>query len=56
MKLIEILAFVIPAFGAGIYFSSMLRSSKIGNKITTEEISGFIINTVIVISNIIIFS
>lgn len=51
MKLIEILALVIPAFGAGMYFSSMLLNHKKGNAPETEDIAWFTINITFVILN-----
>lgn len=51
MKLIEILALVIPAFGAGMYFSSILLNHKKGNAPETEDITWFTINTTFVILN-----
>ena len=54
MKLIEILALVIPAFGAGMYFSSMLLNHKKGNKPETEEIAWFTLNITFVILNSIV--
>ena len=51
MKLIEILALVIPAFGAGMYFSSMLLNHKKGNAPETEDIVWFTINITFVILN-----
>ena len=51
MKLIEILALVIPAFGAGMYFSSMLLNHKKGNAPETEDIAWFTLNTTFVILN-----
>ena len=54
MKLIEILALVIPAFGAGMYFSSMLLNYKKGNAPETEEIAWFTLNITFVILNSIV--
>ena len=51
MKLIEILALVIPAFGAGMYFSSILLNHKKGNAPETEDIAWFTINITFVILN-----
>lgn len=51
MKLIEILALVIPAFGAGMYFSSMLLNYKKGNAPESEEIAWFTLNITFVILN-----
>lgn len=51
MKLIEILALVIPAFGAGMFFSSMLLNHKKGNSPETEDIVWFSLNTTFVILN-----
>ncbi len=51
MELIEILALVIPAFGAGMYFSSMLLNYKKGNQPDVEEIGWFTINITFVILN-----
>ena len=51
MKLIEILALVIPAFGAGMCFSSMLLNHKKGNAPETEDIAWFTINITFVILN-----
>ena len=51
MKLIEILALVIPAFGAGMYFSSMLLNHKKGNAPETEDIVWFSLNITFVILN-----
>ena len=51
MKLIEILALVIPAFGAGMYFSSILLNHKKGNAPKTEDIAWFTINITFVILN-----
>ena len=56
MKLIEILALVIPAFGAGMYFSSMLLDLKKGNEPKTEEIVWFTLNIIFVILNSILLS
>ena len=54
MKLIEILALVIPAFGSGMYFSSMLLNHKKGNAPETEEIAWFTLNITFVILNSIV--
>ena len=51
MKLIEILALVIPAFGAGMYFSSMLLNHKKGNAPEIDEIIWFSVNITFVILN-----
>mgnify|MGYP003311205124 CR=1 FL=1 len=51
MKLIEILALVIPAFGAGMYFSSMLLNHKKGNAPETEDIAWFTLNITFVVLN-----
>ena len=51
MKLIEILALVIPAFGAGMYFSSMLLNHKKENAPETEEIIWCSVNITFVILN-----
>ena len=51
MKLIEILALVIPAFGAGMYFSSMLLNHKKGIEPKVEEIIWFSVNITFVILN-----
>ena len=56
MKLIEILALVIPAFGAGMYFSSMLLNHKKGNAPETEDIAWFTLNITFVILNSILLS
>lgn len=54
MKLIEILALVIPAFAAGMYFSSMLLNYKKGNTPEAEEIAWFTLNITFVILNSIV--
>ena len=56
MKLIEILALVIPAFGAGLYFSSILLNHKKGNAPETEDIAWFTLNITFVVLNSILLS
>ena len=51
MKLIEILALVIPAFAAGMFFSSLAIDYKRGNNPNMEEIIWFTINITFVILN-----
>ena len=51
MKLIEILALVIPAFAAGMFFSSMLLNHKKGIEPETDDIIWFSVNITFVILN-----
>ena len=51
MKVIEILSLVIPAFAAGMFFSSMMLNHKKGNAPDVEDIAWFTINITFVILN-----
>ena len=51
MKLIEILALVIPAFAAGMFFSSMLLNHKKGIEPEIDDIIWFSVNITFVILN-----
>lgn len=54
MKLIEILALVIPAFAAGMFFSSLAIDYKKGSNPNIEEIIWFSVNITFVILNSIV--
>lgn len=51
MKLIEILALVIPPFAAGMYFCDLLTDFHKGNTLNKSDIMWFLLNTVFVIIN-----